>query len=417
MSDDVSNESSDEAIPTGKKKTRGRRVLSIFLKSLGAFIGLVFVLLFFVFVVLANLHVDWVREPVLSQVLSTTGIDLHYETLSIEPFSGIRVDGLTVANPGEFAEISPYLLQLGTFNIQWDLGALFAGGFRITGFEIGDLHVALVSNEKGESSLTKILEGLPAGEEKEDEDDEESPPLALSKVLAFRDMPLFELSSLAFHGFQFDQYEVVNGVVAKHTHLSDLGMWAGLSAGEGSMDVNFNLGSPEGAKGTKFSLSEYPGTPKEVSREAIVHLRNAITTPVENGISLDVNINLIHQNFVSDLPSSGNLVGTKMNITFHPEEGRTRFHMEGLDLIDGASTTQLDVDLKDRADGLVDPHLKRLSGRVSADMIMKALPLPLPGIDFKEATADYALTDVRLNLETGEITEGNLVFNLMQKCW
>ena len=112
------------------------------------------------------------------------------------------------------------------------------------------------------------------------------------------------------------------------------------------------------------------------------------------------------------MPESATLLGTTMTVTFHPEENRTRFHLEGLDLVEGASKTTLDVDLMDRADGLVDPKIKKLTGSISADVLMEVLSLPLPGINFNGAGATYELTNVQMDLETGSVHKGDLKFRV-----
>ena len=401
----------------GKKKKPPRKkdwkwAVGLMGKLLVGVFLLVFLLVLIVFGVLGNLHADWIRDPVLQEVASTAGVELEYETLSVEPFSGIEFRGLMIKNPAPFSDVAPNLIKLDVLQITWDLASAMDGGFKVSGFEIGGLEVALVSDENGDSSITKILEGLPAGEEKEEEEEKPSPPVKLSNVLAFRDMPLFELTAFKFHGFRFEQFELNQGKIAKHTVLEDLGIWADVYAGDGQLEVNFNLGSPKDTEGTSLLVEEYPGTDKEVKRSALVFLRNAVSTPGENGISLAIEVDVKKQNFLDELPESATLLGTTMTVTFHPEENRTRFHLEGLDLVEGASKTTLDVDLMDRADGLVDPKIKKLAGSISADVLLEVLALPLPGMNFNGAGATYELTDVEMNLESGSVHKGSLKFRV-----
>ena len=139
-----------------------------------------------------------------------------------------------------------------------------------------------------------------------------------------------------------------------------------------------------------------PGTPTERKQRAQVFLSNVLTAPEGTGLSLTTEVDVRYQDFFEEFPESAQLVGTTMSLEFLPEQSRTRFHLEGLDLVEGASQTTLDLDLLDQPDGSLRPLVRKLTGSINADLLMEVLRVPLPGFNFKGAQADYEVTDLRL---------------------
>ena len=173
---------------------------------------------------LANLDNSTIRGWTQGYLRDNYRVEVDYETFSVSPFSGLKLEKLHVATPAPYSQKAPHLLEIDKLQVEWDFWSLITGTLHVNDGRIKGMRLALVSDEQGGSSLSQMLTGFgpPAP------DQEVVPPTPLSRTL-IEGLPPLTVEKFAIDGIGFEKIDIRGDTTVRHTRLSSLALDLSLS--------------------------------------------------------------------------------------------------------------------------------------------------------------------------------------------
>ena len=248
-----------ESPAAGRPRRRLARIVAGGVLVLVATVALV---LLTVVAALHNLDRPWLKQRIVTQVESATGLRLDYQTARVALLSGLRLEGLVVQTPPPFQGAAPELLRVGLLEAQWSPGSLLNGPTLIEQVEVRDVALALVVDDQGPTSLT-ALSGPPAPEPLPMEE-----PLGASRQLAALLASAPPVGKAEVSGVSLSYVRVRNGEVLERWSLR--GLAAGVEAKH--QDDGWKLFARMGQTGTPLALELSREGPSIPSAEALLEL-------------------------------------------------------------------------------------------------------------------------------------------------
>lgn len=373
--------------------------------------------------VLANLDNPTVAGWLKRTLARDAGLELDYDELSVYPFSGLHATKLRIRTPAPYAAHAPELFALDRADIGWSFWPLLGGEIRVSRLELAGMHLAMVTDETGKTSIDALLEamGIP----------EDTTPLSQS----LQELPVMSVASLDIGDIAVTLVDIEAGAPVARTTLSGICVsgpvatsGAGLDAAElrlapcGAGQAS-DPATPEAPAGVRVRLEspsgpDQDGAARELDdshalvRELVIDLQGTLTAPEPQRVAIALTGELVSQTLLPGAALPRALVHIQsIDLAFDPAAQKTHVQVPGASLLDGAITAEASVDLHDRPDGTVTPLVHHLRGAVDLQRLV-ALGAGIAGlaqqVDMAGARLTYDIGDVSIAPETGMVERGRV---------
>jgi translocation and assembly module TamB len=386
-----------DAGPTAapRRKRRARRVVGWGFVSL---IFLVAVLASTVIILLARLDNPQVSGFLRGSLADDYQLDVSYDALSIDLFTGMHAENLRVHTPAPYTEHAPDLLHIGRMDATWDFWSIMRGEPRLGAITIEGVTVRVVIDEHGGSSIIELAKRFPA------EPEEQEAVIPLSHLLQDA-LPALAVDALTVRDVSFELYELKDGRVQRQVTLGGVCMDGPFQSRPGALATKLRLGSCE--DGLKLTVVE-PGAPDARPRELLMRLEHAMTTPAPDRVELAVQGELVRQDLVPGVALPSEVFRARVAVRFEPAAGRTHVELHELRVLDGVFTSEARLTLDDRPDGALATHIARLAGQLDATRLAALAPELLSGITLADTALTYEVSDLALDGQTGLPSRGKV---------
>ena len=394
----------------GTGKPRRRRLRRILGWSAVVSLGLILIAVAVLFLLLANLDNPKLAAWLQSTLKDDYGVTLGYDRLSIAPFSGMEAGGVQIQTPEPYAAHAPELLEIGEVDVTWDFWPLIGGTPRLPNVEIRGLTLVVVIDEKGNTSIDKLVADMDAATavpRPEPAKKKPKKPDLFSHLLKDA-LPDLTIASLSISDAAIEIIEIDKGRVSRRVRLGDLCGTGKMASAPGALSTDMRIAPCAQDRGAKIAIEVSPGTPDAVRGDLFTTLVATMRTPEPTTIELDLDADLIRQNVLPRARLPKKLLRAKASMTFEPEAGRTAVRMSAFDLLDGILTSDLVADVRDRPNGDLAPVIERAVGGFAAERLVDTLPDLFEGIALQRAAFEYEITDLAVNPESGVITSGDV---------
>ncbi len=378
-----------------RRKRRARRVVGWGLVSL---VFLVTVLAGTLVILLARLDNPQVSGFLRGSLAADYQLDVSYDALSIDLFTGMHAENLRVHTPAPYTEYAPDLLHIGRLDATWDFWSIMRGEPRLGAITVEGVTVRVVIDEHGGSSIIELAKRFPA------EPEEQEAVIPLSHLLQDA-LPALAVDALTVRDVSFELIELENRQVQRHVTLGGVCMGGPFQSRPGTLATKMRLGSCD--DGLKLTVVE-PSGPDARPREMLMRVAHAMTTPAPDRVELAVQGELVRQDLVPGVALPGEVFRARLAVRFEPAAGRTHVELHELRVLDGVFTSEARLTLDDRPDGALATHIERLAGRLDATRLAALAPDLLSGITLADTALTYEITDLALDGQTGLPTRGNV---------
>jgi hypothetical protein len=309
------------------------------------------------------------------------GVDLAYDELTLRPLSGRLVwENVRLAMPAPHAHVAEHWLTIARVELRWSPGALLAGRLHVQRFGIEGVRAHVVVDEQGEDSFSLFLQGLP-----EDPEPDEDPPVPLSHTLADLEMPLgIVLDDLSIRDVRAQLTQLFEGNRTRTSVLDGLELSAWLRMDGAPLEAEVVEGSVDRPEGTQLVVTDVDEDGEQV-RELDLHLTNRVTVREGRTATHLLTVDVLRQTFDDDVTFTGRLLTAETAAHFLPDEGTTRFELNGFNLLDEVATATLAMALRD-SEAL--PRLEGGRASLRLDPLVRLLPARLGTFESEDVGAE-----------------------------
>ena len=219
-------ETAPEAATAAPPRSRARRWLR---RGLFVCLGLVLLLTLAIGGALFAVDTDAGRDFLVAKVEGATSLQVHYESLEVSLFSGVRARGLRLRAPdGPWLGYEPDVATVDVLDVGWDAGALLTASLVVEHVTLQGVRAAVVQTADGQTSLEAALAGLASDDEEPPE-----PSAPLSQTLANLVLPDLEVREVMITGISarylvlgtdekpYASYEAGDLAIAGHASVED----------------------------------------------------------------------------------------------------------------------------------------------------------------------------------------------------
>ncbi len=387
-----------------KLKTKKRKIFRIALWCMTLSIGLVFLLTAATLIILAHLDAPSIRSYVKQYIQDTYHLQMDYESLSIHPFSGLALDDLKILTPDAYRKHAPTFFSVDHLELSWDFWSLFSKRLRIESGKIKGLKACIVSDDQGGSSIGKAFSAFTSADPKTQQ--EKTP---VSKRFDLQSLPI-AIDDFSLEECSFEHIQIHNADVVGRTLFSGLNLNAMLLPKDRETSLRIELTSPK-EPGSRYQQLEYtPSGP--VIKEMVFHLDTLIVAENTNTLNLRLSLDLIRQDLIKSMPTSGRLLHMQADLKTQPDQGSIRFEIDRLDLGPEAITSNLILSVQDGPNGAILPTIDQMTGDINLDNLLKIIPLKIEGVMIQGAKASYRIDNLKLDLDRDDLSFDRIAFNL-----
>jgi translocation and assembly module TamB len=376
--------------PPPRRRRRARRAIGW---SVASLLFLVALLAGTAIILLARLDNPQVSDYLRGSLAEDYQLDLSYDALSIDVFTGMHAENLRLHTPAPYAEHAADLLHIGRVDATWDFWSFMRGEPRLGQIAIEGVTVRVVMDEHGGSSIVELARRFPA------EPEEETAAVPLSHLLQDA-LPALAVDALTVRDVSFELIELAQQEVQRRITLGGVCMDGPFQSRPGALSTRLRLGSC--ADGLKLTVVE-PRAADARPREMLMRLEHAMTTPAPDRVELAVQGALVRQDLVPGVALPEEVFRARLGVRFEPAANRTHVALHEARVLGGALTAEARVTLDDAPGdgaGVLVPHVERLAGQLDATKLAALAPGLLSGITLADTALTYEITDLLVDGQT-----------------
>ncbi|ATB48597.1 hypothetical protein [Corallococcus macrosporus] len=311
--------------------------------------------------VVALHHLDrpFLKEPLVAQVASATGLQVDYRTARVALLSGLRVEGLVVRTPAPLQEVAPELLRVGALEAHWTPGALLRGPIRVERVAVRDVTVTWAADDTGATSVS-ALSGPPAAGPPPVE-----APAGLSQQVASLLAEPLPVGRVEVSGVTLNHVRVQGGDVVERWSLRGLAAHVEAKQQDTAWKVFANLGEPGAPLPLEVSR-EGTGLPSARARLALSVALEAWASAARARVDLDVTQQTFDPRF-----SVRSLLHGAVTARFDVEHGHVAVELEPTEVTDSAGL-RAQVVLPDAANA--PPVVVRALADIELEKLLAVIP-------------------------------------------
>jgi translocation and assembly module TamB len=333
------------------------------------------------------------------RLASDYDLDIHYDALSVDVFTGVHAENLRLRTPPPYTEHAPDLLHIGRLDATWDVWSLVRGEPRLGKIEVEGVTLRVVVDEHGGSSLLELARRFPPPEE---EEEEAAVPLS---HLVKDALPALAVDALSVRDVGVELVQIQGNQVQRRIELTGACLDGPFQSRPGALATKLRLGSC--AQGLRLVVTE-PGAPDARPRELVVRLDHEVTTPAPDRVQIAMRGQLVRQDLFPDVALPEEILRVQAGVRFDAAASRTHVQLDELRLLDGVFTTEARMALDDLPDNAIAPQIERLAGRVDGVRLAALAPALLSGVTLADTALTYEITDVAVDGQSGLPTRGNV---------
>jgi len=329
-----------------------------------------------------NLDRTWIKPRLIALVKAHTGLDIDYAGVDLSLLDGLRSDSLRVLTPASLAAGADTFLRIERLELRWRPWAFASGSIEVRVLRVGNIELALVSDEHGRTTQSELFPPSP-------EASEPSSPSRLSQALV--KLPRLSLERLELDAIRLRSVELSAGLPVRSAGLETFGVQGNVhSDGTGLGGTELRMA---GAPSLELVLRE-----GERRRHADLALELSAEALDADALRLRARLDMTEQDLAPGWPRSAQLLALDGTLRFDAAAGRSSLELPELQALGGT------ISVEARSDVFDAEELRVVTNGSAAVHIADWPPAGLPRAALPESLRALSLGSLDLELKARELS-------------